>query len=263
MRQSNTVVSQTLALVGSMIRPGMTGKEIDDAAETFIRDQGGIPSFKGYGGTFPASLCVSRNEVVVHGIPTADLVFADGDIVSVDCGVYLNGFHGDSAYTFPLGEVSEEVMELCRVTNTSVYLAIEQAVAGNRLGDVSYAIQQYTEQTHNYSVVRELVGHGIGRNLHEAPDVPNFGKRGRGPILREGLVIAIEPMINLGRRAVRTANDGWTVFAKDRKWSAHYEHSVAIRKGKADVLSNHSFIEEAIRNNPNVQEVGILTAALT
>ena len=262
MRMSNTIVSKTLALVGSMIRPGMTGKEIDDAAETFIRDNGGIPSFKGYAGSFPASLCVSRNEVVVHGIPTEDLVFQDGDIVSVDCGVYLNGFHGDSAYTFPLGEVSEEAMELCRVTNTSLYLAIEQAVAGNRLGDISHAVQHYTEKDHKYSVVRELVGHGIGRNLHEAPDVPNFGKRGRGPVLRENLVIAIEPMINLGQRTVRTASDGWTVFAKDRKWSAHYEHSVAIKKDKADILSNHSFIEEAIQQNPNVREVGVLSEAL-
>lgn len=261
MRASNLIVSKTLALVASMIRPGIGAKDIDAAAETFIRDQGGRPAFKGYRG-FPSTLCVSRNEVVVHGIPNDELYFEDGDIVSVDCGVELDGFYGDCAFTFPLGEVSEEIMELCRITYTSLYLGIGQAIAGKRLGDISHAIQHYTEREHNYSVVRELVGHGIGKNLHESPDVPNFGKRGRGPVLREGLVIAIEPMINLGRRDVRTGSDGWTVFAKDHKWSAHYEHSVAVRKDKADILSDHSYLQAEIEKNPNVQMVQVLDEVL-
>lgn len=253
-RQSCHLVCKTLALVGSMLKPGISGAEIDATAETFIRDHGAVPGFKGLYGC-PSTLLVSRNEAVVHGLPGPDQIFQDGDIVSIDCGVLMNEFYGDAAYTFCIGQVDEEVMELCRVTHTSLYLGIEQAVAGNRVGDISHAIQQYVERDYNYSVVRELVGHGLGRNLHEAPDVPNFGKRGRGPKLQEGLVIAIEPMINLGRREVRTERDGWTVFAKDRKPSAHYEHSVAIRKGSADILSTHEPIEEAIRANSNLREV--------
>ncbi len=255
-RQSCLLVCQTLAEVGKVIRPGMSGAEIDRLAETFVRDHGATPAFKGYRG-FPATLCVSRNEQVVHGIPTGEQVFQDGDIVSVDCGVLLNGYFGDSAYTFPLGAVDPETMKLCTVTNTSLYLAIEQAEAGNRLGDIGYAVQHYVEGQHKYGVVRELVGHGIGKSLHEEPEVPNYGKRGRGIKLREGLVIAIEPMVNLGRRSVGTEKDGWTVIAKDRKPSAHYEHTVAVRKGGADILSNHALIEEAIRNNENVQYVGV------
>jgi methionyl aminopeptidase len=253
-RESCLLVCKTLAHVASIIRPGISGYEIDKAAEELIRDHGAIPSFKGYGG-FPATLCVSVNENVVHGIPGGDQVFKDGDIVSVDCGVFMNGFHGDSAYTFPLGDVDEKIMELCRVTNTSLYKAIDAAVVGGRIGDVGYAVQQYVEREHKYGVVRELVGHGLGRELHEEPEVPNYGKRGKGPILKEGLVIAIEPMVNLGRKNVRTASDGWTVFAKDRKPSAHYEHTIAVKKDGPDVLSNHTGVEEAIRSNPNVKVV--------
>lgn len=256
-RESCLLVCKTLAEVAKVIRPGMKGSEIDQLAETFIRDHQAEPGFKGYRG-FPATLCVSVNEVVVHGIPTEEQVFKDGDIVSVDCGVFMNGFYGDAAYTFPLGNVSEEVMDLCRVTNTSLYKAIEQVKLGNRLGDIGYAVQTYAERTHRYGVVRELVGHGIGRSLHEAPEVANYGKRGRGIKLQEGLVIAIEPMINLGRKEVRTSNDGWTVFAKDRKPTAHYEHSVALRKNGPDILSNHSFITEAISQNDQVRKVELL-----
>ena len=255
-RQSCLLVSKSLALVGSMIKPGMTGADIDKAAEELIRDHGAVPGFKGYGG-FPATLCVSPNEQVVHGIPDKDMVFQDGDIVSVDCGVIMNGFYGDAAYTFALGDVSEEIMKLLEVTNTSLYKGIEQAIVGNRLGDVSFAIQQYAEKEHGYGIVRELVGHGLGRNLHEAPEVPNYGRRGRGVKLQEGLVIAIEPMVNLGNKSVATSKDGWTVYAKDRKPSAHFEHSVAVRKDKADILSDHSLVEAAIRKNDHVMEVKI------
>lgn len=256
-KASCLLVCKTLAHVGSLLKPGITSAEIDREAETLIRDHGAKPAFKGYRG-FPATLCVSANEVVVHGIPSAEQVFRDGDIVSVDCGVLMDGFHGDAAYTFAIGEVGPDVMTLLRATNTSLYKGIEQAVAGNRLGDISFAVQDYIERQHQYGIVRELVGHGLGRDLHEAPDVPNFGKRGRGPILKEGLVLAIEPMVNMGRRDVRTRRDGWTVFAKDGKPSAHYEHSIAVRSGKAEILSDHSFVEAAIRNNPNLQEVGLL-----
>ncbi|MCO6487309.1 MAG: type I methionyl aminopeptidase [Phaeodactylibacter sp.] len=257
-RESCLLVCQALAHVAGIIRPGISGAEIDKAAEELIRDHGAVPSFKGYNG-FPATLCVSVNEHVVHGIPSRDQIFREGDLVSVDCGAYLNGFHGDSAYTFALGEVEEEVMELCRVTNTSLYKAIDAAVVGNRLGDIGFAVQQYVEREHKYGVVRELVGHGIGRELHEAPEVPNYGKRGRGPLLKEGLVIAIEPMVNLGRKEVRTEADGWTVYAKDRKPSAHYEHTVAIRKDHTETLSDHAPIEDAIRKNENVQLVELKT----
>jgi methionyl aminopeptidase len=252
-RASNLLVSKALALVGEVLRPGITGKEIDAKAEELIRDNGGIPSFKGYDG-FPATLCVSKNEAVVHGIPNNE-TFKDGDIVSVDCGVYMNGFHGDSAFTFAIGDVNEQTMQLLRITRESLYLGIEQAVAGNRIGDISHAIQAYTEKKHGYGVVRELVGHGVGRNLHEKPEVPNYGKRGRGVLLKEGLVIAIEPMVNLGTKRISQMNDGWTILTHDRKPSAHYEHSVAVRKEKADVLSNHSFVETSVKNNPELKEI--------
>lgn len=254
-RKSCLLVCDTLAHVGSLLRPGISGAEVDRSAEELIRDHGAIPAFKGYRGSFPATLCVSINDVVVHGIPTTDQIFNDGDIVSVDCGVFWNGFHGDAAYTFCIGDVEEAVLDLCRVTHASLYRAIEQAQVGNRLGDVSFAIQQYTEREHGYSVVRELVGHGIGRSLHESPDVPNYGKRGRGVKLQEGLVIAIEPMINLGRKDVRTRRDGWTVFAKDRKPSAHYEHTIAIKSEGPDILSDHRRIEAAISRNANLQPI--------
>ncbi|NUQ25251.1 MAG: type I methionyl aminopeptidase [Saprospiraceae bacterium] len=254
MRQSNLLVCSALAEVASILRPGMTGAEIDKAAETLIRDHGGVPAFKGYRG-FPATLCVSLNDQVVHGIPDKNQVFKSGDVVSVDCGVQLNGFYGDSAYTFALGDVPEDVMELLRVTNTSLYKGIEQAVAGKRMGDISFAIQYYVEKENGYGVVRELVGHGIGRELHEAPEVPNYGQRGKGVKLQEGLVIAIEPMVNMGRKEVMTGKDGWTIYAKDRKPSAHYEHSVAVGKTQADILSDHRMIEAAIRQNDHIREV--------
>ena len=260
-RQNCLLVCKTLAHVASIIRPGISGQVIDRAAEEVIRDHQAEPAFKGYRG-FPATLCVSVNEQVVHGIPNEEQIFQDGDIVSVDCGVFLNGYYGDAAYTFPLGEVPEEVMELCRVTNTSLYQAIDAAVAGNRLGDIGFAVQEYVERRHRYGVVRELVGHGLGRSLHEAPEVPNYGRRGRGMLLKEGLVIAIEPMVNLGRKDVRTSRDGWTVFARDRKPSAHYEHTVAIGRNDADILSDHRPIEAAIRKNDNVRIVELKTASV-
>lgn len=260
-RQSCLLVCKTLAHVASVLRPGISGQKIDLEAETFIRDHGAVPGFKGYRG-FPATLCVSVNEQVVHGIPDKGQIFEDGDVVSIDCGVLWNKFYGDAAYTFPIGDVSEEVMELLRVTNTSLYKGIDQAVVGNRIGDIAFAVQQYVERKHRYGVVRELVGHGLGRELHEAPEVPNYGKRGRGVKLQEGLVIAIEPMVNMGRKDVRTARDGWTVIAKDRKPSAHFEHSIAIRTEGPDILSDHSFIENAIRNNPELKEVTLKTVSV-
>lgn len=260
-RESCLLVCKALTEVAKIIKPGLTGAAIDTVAEQVIRDHGALPAFKGYRG-FPSTLCVSVNEGVVHGIATEDLVFKDGDIVSVDCGVLMNDFHGDSAFTFPLGDVPENIMELCHVTNTSLYKGIDKAFVGSRLGDIGFSIQNYVERVHNYSIVRELVGHGIGRDLHEAPEVPNYGKRGRGPKLREGLVIAIEPMVNLGRKEVRTAKDGWTVFAKDLKPSAHYEHTIAVKEGQADILSDHSGIEAAILANPNVKSVSIKTVVV-
>lgn len=253
LREANLVVSKTLAHVASMLKPGITGLAIDKEAETFIRDHNGRPAFKGYHG-FPASLCVSYNDIVVHGIP-GNREFREDDIVSVDCGVELNGFFGDAAFTFALVNVGEPVMDLLRVTYAALYKGIEQAVAGKRIGDIAFAIQQYCEREHHYGVVRELVGHGVGRSLHEDPEVPNYGKRGKGPLLQSGLVLAIEPMINLGAKEVYQDNDGWTIHTRDRKPSAHYEHSVAVRKDKADILSNHQFILDAIKNNPAVKEV--------
>lgn len=252
-RASCLLVSKTLAHVASMIGPGVSGQKIDEEAEQLIRDHGAVPGFKGYNG-FPATLCISVNEQVVHGIP-GKTEFKDGDIVSVDCGVYMDEFFGDSAYTFAIGDVDEEVMELLSVTNESLYLGIEAATAGNRLGDIGFAIQNYTEKQHQYGVVRELVGHGLGKNLHEPPEVPNYGKRGRGPLLKDGLVIAIEPMINLGKKEVTQADDGWTIRTRDRKPSAHYEHTVAVRKGEADILSDHSIVEDSIKKNTEIKEI--------
>ncbi len=252
-REANLIVSKTLAHVASMLRPGITGQAIDKAAEEFIRDHHGRPAFKGYHG-FPASLCVSYNDIVVHGIPSKR-EFQDTDVVSVDCGVELDGFYGDAAFTFAFQNVSEPVMELLRVTYASLYKGIEQAVAGKRIGDISFAIQHYCEREHGYGIVRELVGHGVGRALHEDPEVPNYGKRGKGPLLQSGMVIAIEPMVNLGAKEVYQHSDGWTIHTRDRKPSAHYEHSVAVRKDKADILSTHEFLLEEIKNNPSVKEV--------
>lgn len=259
LRESCLLVCKVLTHVGSRIRPGVTGAELDAEAEQIIRDNGAVPGFKGYN-DFPSTLCISVNDCVVHGIPSKE-PFKDGDIVSVDCGTIMNGFYGDAAYTFALGDVSEEVMQLLRVTNTSLYKAIEKAVSGQRIGDIGYAVQNYVEKENGYSIVKDLVGHGLGRNLHEEPEVPNYGKRGKGIKLKEGLVIAIEPMVNMGRRDVKTGEDGWAILARDGQPTAHFEHSVAVRKGKADILSNHKPVEEAIAKNPNVKEVAILEYA--
>jgi len=253
MRNANILVSKTLAHVASMLKPGVTGQIIDKAAEEFIRDHGGRPAFKGYHG-FPSTLCVSYNDIVVHGIP-GKREFADTDVVSVDCGVELEGYYGDAAYTFALSKVTEDVLDLLRTTYRSLYLGIEKAVHGNRIGDISFAIQDYCERQHKYSVVRDLVGHGIGKSLHEEPEVPNYGRRGKGFLMMEGLVIAIEPMINMGTKDVYQDRDGWTIFTRDHKPSAHYEHSVAVKKGKADILSDHSFLLTEIKNNPELQEI--------
>ncbi len=253
MRQSNLMVGRTLGLVGEMLKPGVTGESIDRKAEEFIRDNNGVPGFKGLYG-FPSTLCVSLNACVVHGIPNKR-EFRDGDIVSVDCGILMNDFYGDCAYTFAIGDVDEATMKLLRVTNESLYKGIENAIVGKRLGDISYAIQNHAEKKHRYGIVKKLVGHGVGKKLHEDPEVPNFGKRGKGLKLKNGLVIAIEPMVNMGTRDVEQMKDGWTILTKDRKPSAHFEHTVAVRKGKADILSTHAYVEAAIKNNPNLKEI--------
>jgi|NOAtaT_6_FD_contig_123_78429_length_6040_multi_5_in_2_out_0_2 methionyl aminopeptidase len=247
-RENCILVCKTLAVVAEKIRPGISTWELDQLAETFIRDHGAAPGFKGYRG-FPATLCISVNEQVVHGIPKPATLVQPGDIVSVDCGVVRNGFYGDAAYTFMVGAVSDEKVKLCQSTLNALFIGIEQAVAGNRIGDIGSAIQEYIERTCGFSIVRDLVGHGIGRNLHEKPEVPNYGKRGKGLKLQEGLTIAIEPMVNLGRKEVRTLKDGWTVVTSDKTVSAHYEHTVAVKKGAADVLSDHRFIEKAVAAN--------------
>lgn len=243
MRIANLLVAKTLAEVARFIAPGVTTLQLDKIAETFIRDHGAIPSFLGYNG-FPASLCVSVNEQVVHGIPSK-YSLKDGDIVSVDCGTLINGYCGDSAYTFCVGEVKPEVIRLLKTTKDSLYKGIEHAVDGKRVGDVSNSIQTYCE-SNGYSVVRELVGHGIGRAMHEAPEVPNYGKKGYGVLLKSGMCIAIEPMINMGKKRVVFEKDGWTVRTVDRLPSAHFEHTVAIRQGKADILSSFTIIEEVL-----------------
>lgn len=245
LRESNILVSKTLAEIAKVIEPGKTGLEMDRLAEEVIRSHGGVPGFKGYH-DYPFTLCVSVNEQVVHGMPSKK-EFQEGDIVSIDCGVLKNGFYGDSAFTFELGVEDPEVLKLLKVTKECLYKGMEMATAGKRVGDISAAVQDHAE-SNGFSVVRELVGHGVGRSLHEGPEVPNFGKRGTGPKLLEGLVIAIEPMINMGKRNVRTASDGWTIYTADKHPSAHFEHSIAIRKGQPDVLSTFELIEEALKN---------------
>ena len=246
LRKSNLLLSATLANVAPLMKPGITTLEIDRVAEEYIRDHGGVPGFKGYSG-FPNTLCISVNDQVVHGIPS-NRVLQEGDIVSVDCGVFMNGFHGDSAYTFAVGEISEELQNLIRVTREALFLGIAKAVAGNRIGDIGHAIQEHAE-ANRFSVVREMVGHGVGRNLHEEPEVPNYGRPGTGPMLREGMTIAIEPMINLGRRQIYQERDGWTIRTADHKPSAHFEHSIAVRATKADVLSDFDIIDKVLNNN--------------
>lgn len=253
-RESALMVSATLTEVARILRPGLKTIEMDRLAETFIRDHGGEPSFKGYGdpaNPFPYSLCISVNEVVVHGMP-GDYELKEGDVVSVDCGFYKNGFHGDHAYTFAIGEVKPEVLQLIRVTKESLYKGIEQAITGNRTGDIGWAIEQHTFGKYGYGVVRELVGHGVGREMHEDPQVPNYGRRGTGKRLKTNMVLAIEPMINLGTRNVYTLEDGWNVVTADGLPSVHFEHDVCVKKGKADILSDYSIIEQAERENSNL-----------
>lgn len=242
-RESSLLVGRTLAKVAALIKPGVTTLQLDAVAEEFIRDNGAEPGFKGYGG-FPNTLCASLNEAVVHGIPN-DRPLENGDVISLDCGVLKNGFYGDSAYTFEVGDVAPEIQKLLSVTKECLTLAIEQAVTGKRIGDIGAAVQTHAE-ANGFGVVRELVGHGLGRELHEAPEVPNYGRRGNGPRLVDGMVLAIEPMINLGTREVLTDEDGWTIVTKDRLVSAHFEHDIVVREGQADVLSSFVEIEKVI-----------------
>jgi len=242
-RNSSLLVAKTHAEIAGLIKPGITTLALDKIAEEFIRDNGGVPAFKGYGG-FPNTLCMSPNDQVVHGIPN-DRVLEDGEILSVDCGVVMNGYFGDSAFTYEVGEVDTETKQLLKVTKESLYKGIEMAVSGNRIGDIGYAVQKHAE-SFGYGVVRELVGHGVGKNLHESPEVPNYGRRGRGAKLQEGLVIAIEPMINMGTRKIMQHNDGWTITTIDNKPSAHFEHTIVVRKGKAEILSSFKEIEKKI-----------------
>ncbi len=244
-RKSSLLVGKTLAEVAKRVAPGVTPLELDSIAEEFIMDNGATPGFKGYNG-FPNTLCTSVNEQVVHGIPS-NKPLVNGDIISVDCGAVLNGFFGDVAFTFEVGEVDEEIKELLQTTKDCLYAGIDAAYAGSRIGDIGFAIQSLAESK-GYGVVRELVGHGLGKNLHEAPEVPNYGRRGNGMKLKEGLVLAIEPMINLGKRNVKQASDGWTIVTADKKPSAHFEHNIVIRKNKAEILSSHEFVEEILKN---------------
>jgi len=244
-RKSSLLVGEVLAEVAKLIAPGVKTSELDRVAEAYIRDCKAIPAFKGYRG-FPASLCISVNDAVVHGIP-GNYALKDGDVISVDCGVKLDGWYGDSAYTFGVGEIDNNVKQLLKVTKECLYNGINYATPGMRIGDVAYAVQSHAEK-HGYGVVRELVGHGIGRNLHEEPEVPNYGRRGTGPKCLEGMVIAIEPMINLGTKNVYTKDDKWTIATSDGKFSAHFEHTVCIRKGEADILSSFALIEEVEKN---------------
>ena len=246
MREANQLVGKTLAEVGRHIKPGVTTRHLDKVADEFIRDHGAIPTFKGfpnpYGEPFPAAICTSVNDVVVHGIPSDDVVLHEGDIISVDCGTLLNGYNGDSAYTFMVGEVDEAVKQLLEVTKQSLYLGIEQAVPGKHVGDIGAAIQAHCE-AHGYGIVRELTGHGIGKEMHEAPQIPNYGMRGNGVMLKAGMCIAIEPMVTLGNRNIGMLPDRWGIVTRDHQVAAHFEHTIAVRKGEAEVLSTFEEIE--------------------
>ena len=248
LRQANLLVGKALAEVANIIEPGVTTRQLDKVAEEFIRDNGAIPTFKGYpnheGPPFPGSICASVNDVVVHGIPN-DVPLKEGDIVSVDCGTFLDGFCGDSCYTFCVGEVDEAIKKLLQVTKESLYKGIEQAVHGKRIGDIGSAVQTHCEQN-GYGVVREFVGHGIGRDMHESPEVPNYGRRGIGPVIKNGMCLAIEPMVNMGSRNVKIASDGWTCSTKDGKPSAHYEHTIAMVNGKPQILTTFDYIQEVL-----------------
>ena len=250
MRESCTLVGKVIAEVAKFLRPGVTTMEANNIAEQFIRDHNATPNFLHYQG-YPYASCISVNDAVVHGFPT-NQVLKEGDVVSVDLGVFKNGFHGDSAYTFAIGNPGESISKLMKITKESLYKGIEKAHQGNRIGDIAFAIQDYTERLYGYGVVRELVGHGLGRSLHEDPQVPNFGKRGNGTKLKEGMVLAIEPMINMGTKDVFYDQDGWTVRTKDHKPSAHYEHNICVKRGKADILSSFTEIEEAEKANSNL-----------
>lgn len=247
MRHSCLLVGKAQAEIAKILKPGITTMYINGLAEEFIMDQGGYPTFKNYNG-YPYATCISVNDMVVHGFPNNNEL-KEGDVVSVDIGIYKNGFHGDSAYTYALAGIDDEVKQLLRVTKEALYLGIEKAVQGNRVGDIAHAIQEHTERKHGYGVVRELVGHGLGRDLHEDPQVPNYGKKGTGAKLKEGMVIAIEPMINLGKKEIIYDSDGWTIRTRDHKPSAHFEHDVCIQKGKADILSSFTEIEAAEKAN--------------
>ncbi len=251
LRKANLLVGKTLAELAKAIQPGVTTKQLDAIADTFIRDNGAVPTFKGfpnpYGSPFPASICTSVNHQVVHGVPN-DIPLKDGDIVSIDCGTKLDGYCGDSCYTFAVGEISEEVQKLLVTTKEALYKGIEQAVVGHRLGDISNAVQRHCE-SQGYGVVREFVGHGIGRDMHEDPQVPNYGKRGNGILLKNGLCIAIEPMITMGAKEIYMQEDHWGIITRDKKPAAHYEHTICVRKGKADILSSFKEIEKVLREN--------------
>ena len=247
MRQANQLVGRTLGELAKHIKPGVTTLQLDKIADEFIRDNGAIPTFKGfpnpYGGPFPASICTSVNDVVVHGVPNAETVLKEGDIISIDCGTLLNGFNGDSCYTFCVGEVSDEVKKLLKTTKESLYKGIENAVAGKHLGDISSAVQEHCE-AQKYGIVRELTGHGIGRDMHEDPQVPNYGRRGNGIMLKAGMCLAIEPMITMGDRAIWLDQDRWTIRTRDGKPAAHFEHTIVVRKGKAEILSSFDEVEQ-------------------
>ena len=249
-RDSALLVSKTLTETAKILKPGITTLSLDIFIGKFIRDHGAVPSFLNYHG-YPYNSCISVNDVVVHGFPNENEL-KEGDIISIDIGVLKNGFHGDHAYTFAIGNPGAAIAQLIRVTKESLYKGIEKAIAGNRIGDISFAIQEHTEKKYGYGVVRELVGHGLGRSLHEDPQVANYGKRGSGIKLKDGLILAIEPMINLGKREVYTEPDGWTVRTADHSVSVHFEHDICIVKNKADILSDYTEIESAERNNPNL-----------
>ncbi len=254
MRQSALLVSKTLSEITGMLKPGITTLSIDKMIGQIIRDNGAVPSFLNYNG-YPFDSCISVNDVVVHGFPNKNEL-KEGDIISIDIGVIKNGYHGDHAYTFAIGFPGEDVAQLIRVTKESLYKGIEKATEGNRVGDISWAIQEHTEKKHGYGVVRELVGHGLGKRMHEEPQVPNYGKRGSGGKMKTGLVLAIEPMVNLGKKDVYTEKDGWTVRTVDHKPSVHFEHDVCVRKNKADILSNYAIIEAEEKKNANLYTAG-------
>ena len=262
-RENGQVLGKAHAEVARLIRPGITTKELDAVAQMFIKDSGGTPSFLGFNnGTttrLPGALCISVNEVVVHGFPT-NYELQEGDIISIDCGVYRNGYHADSAYTYPVGDVAVSVRKLLMRTKESLYVGIAKAIDGNRIGDIGYAVQSYTEHF-GYAVVRELVGHGVGNSLHEEPQVPNYGRRGQGTKLKDGMVLAIEPMINFGKKGVIQERDGWTIRTSDRKPSAHFEHTVAVRKGKVDILTTFEYIEAVTAGTSMEIELSAAVAA--